>query len=125
MTSSEFKDLLHSLARAWETKDYELAASFFAPDVRYADPLRYAAANRNELLAFFRDDEGLDQLTTWHNIVFDEAQQLGAAEYTFEGSNRYHGLVLIRVAGDKIDRWREYQHISPLEWQEFTAATRF
>jgi hypothetical protein len=103
MTKTEFRDLLHSLADAWSRRDYAAAAGFFAEDVRYGDPTRYS----------------------FNTIVFDEEQQIGAAEYTYEGTHLYHGLVLAKVAGGEIHRWREYQHVDPREWEEFTSAMAF
>lgn len=125
MTRDQFVAALESLARAWTDKDYEKAAGFFAEDVRYADPLRYRLESRAELLAFFQDDGGYPQRTEWHHVVFDEERQVGAAEYTYEGTHRYHGLVVIQVREGEISRWREYQHISELEWEEFCSGTKF
>ncbi|HXZ81110.1 MAG TPA: nuclear transport factor 2 family protein [Terriglobales bacterium] len=125
MTPEQFRGTLQGLADAWSKKDYERAASHFAPDVKYGDPTRYLFANRDELLAFFRNDEGYDQLTEWHHVLFDEKAQIGAVEYTYQGTYRYHGVVLIKLAGDKITHWREYQHISPKGWREFVGATWF
>ncbi len=125
MTRSEFRNLLHSLAEAWTRRDYATAADFFAEDVRYGDPTRYSFNGRAELRAFFENDEGYDQRTVWHTIIFDEDQQLGAAEYTYEGTHRYHGNVLVKVADGRILRWREYQHVDPREREEFVSGTAF
>ena len=125
MTKAEFSDLLQSLADAWSRRDYAAAASAFAEDVRYGDPTRYSFHGRDELRIFFEDDEGYDQRTVWHTVVFDEEQQVGAAEYTYEGTHRYHGTVLVKIADGKISRWREYQHIDPREWEAFTSETVF
>jgi SnoaL-like protein len=125
MTKTEFRDLLASLADAWSRRDYAAAAAAFAEDVRYGDPTRYSFSGRAELRAFFEADEGYDQRTVWHTIVFDEEQQAGAAEYTYEGTHRYHGTALVKIAGGKISRWREYQHVDPREWETFTSATAF
>lgn len=103
MTKTQFRERLEELARAWVAKDYERAAAFFSDDVKYADPLRYSAHSRNELLAFFQDDEGYPQLTEWHNIVFDEEQQVGVPEYTFSGRHRYHGIVVIKVPAERLE----------------------
>lgn len=111
--------MLQALARGWTARDYEKVASFFAEDVRYADPARYRFSSRAELLDFFRDDEGYEQSTVWHNVVFDEERQAGAAEYTYQGAHRYHGTVWVHVQGNLIARWREYQQVSGLEWEEF------
>jgi len=123
MTWPEFEVMLQALARGWMERDYEKVASFFAEDVRYADPIRYRIRSRAGLLEFFQDDEGFEQSTVWHNAVFDEERQAGAAEYTYQGTRRYHGTVWIEVRGNLIARWREYQHVSDLEWEEFWAAT--
>jgi hypothetical protein len=72
-----------------------------------------------------KNDEGYEQRTVWHTVIFDEAQQIGAAEYTYEGTHRYHGMVLIRVEDGRITNWREYQHINDKPWEEFVAATMF
>jgi hypothetical protein len=121
MTRQEFEAMLQTLARGWAEKDYEKVASHFAEDVRYIDPVRYRFASRAELLEFFRE-EGGDESTVWHNAVFDEERQAGAAEYTYQGTHRYHGTVWIEVRGNQIVRWREYQHTSDLEWEEFWPA---
>jgi SnoaL-like protein len=121
MTRQEFEALLQALAQGWKEKDYERVASFFAEDVRYLDPTRYSFASRAELLEFFGGEES-EESTVWHNILFDEERQLGAAEYTYQGTSRYHGTVWIQLRGNSIARWREYQHTSDLEWEEFWAA---
>lgn len=125
MTTSDFERMLAYSADCWHRHDYTSAVAQFAEDVRYGDPVRYAIRGRDELLKFFTDDDGLPQLTTWHVIIFDEDKQLGVAEYSYTGTYRYHGVVLIKVEDDQISHWREYQHIDPREWPEFTAATAF
>ena len=121
MTRAGFVEMLGSMAEAWTARDYEKAIRFFAPDVRYADPLRYSFSNSADLLRFFQDDGDQPQSTLWHNVVFDEARQVGAAEYSYRGTHLYHGVVLIRLQGGKITHWREYQHTSEKEWDAFWA----
>lgn len=118
MTRQEFEAMLQALARGWTEKDYEKVASRFAEDVRYLDPTRYSFSSRAELLEFFGAEEG-EESTVWHNVVFDEERQLGAAEYTYQGTRRFHGTVWVQLRGDLIARWREYQHVSDQEWEEF------
>jgi hypothetical protein len=125
MTKDQFVTTLESLARAWTARDYETAASFFAEDVRYLDPTRYRNSSKSELLRFFQDDEGCEQSTVWHNVLFDEERQVGAAEYTYQGTHQYHGVVLIQVRAGRIARWREYQHVSDLGWDDFWAGAAF
>jgi ketosteroid isomerase-like protein len=125
MNRNEFEILLKSLADAWSRRDYDFAAKCFAEDIRYGDPLRYSFSNRTQLQKFFEADEGNDQKTVWHTIIFDESIQTAAAEYTYEGTYRYHGVVLIRLKDNKIWRWREYQHIDDRDWNTFVSQTMF
>jgi len=123
MTSSEFRALLERLADGWRRRDYESVTAAYSEHVRYADPARYRIEGRAALLEFFRNDDGLPQSTVWHTIVFDETQQVGAAEYTYEGTHRYHGTVLVRVADGLITHWREYQHVDQRTWEDFAGET--
>jgi hypothetical protein len=125
MTRAEFALAMRSLARAWAEKDYPRAAAFFSPDVEYADPQRYQLHGREELRCFFSDDQGFEQRTDLHTVLFDEEQQIGAVEYSYQGTHRYHGVALIKVEGDRFARWREYQHVSALSFDEVAGPTRF
>lgn len=125
MTKAEFSAMLRALAEAWTRHDYAAVCDWFADDVRYADPTRYALRGKKQLRAFFEDDGGHPQRSLFHVAVFDEDQQTGAAEYTYKGHHQYHGVVLIRVKGGKITHWREYQHVDERPWADFTASTAF
>lgn len=121
LTADEFRALLERLAAAWHAREYAAAAACFAGDVSYGDPTRYALHGRAALRGFFEDDEDFEQRQAWHSIVFDPAQQVGAAEYTYVGTHRYHGAVIVRVANGLIAHWREHQHIDDARsWEEFT-----
>ena len=121
MTRDEFIALLETMERGWNGNDPDLVAGCFAEDVDYADPLRYQINGRAELRAFFELPEGGLQRVRWHTIIFDEAAQSGAAEYTYDEAHRYHGLVLVRVAGGVVTHWREYQHVSEADHAGFVA----
>jgi SnoaL-like domain len=125
MNRAAFVALLETMAEGWRQRDYAKTARCFAEDVRYGDPTRYSHRGREALLRFFENDGGLPQTIEWHHVVFDEATQTGAAEYTYEGHHRYHGLVLVKLEADLVSHWREYQHVSPLDWEDFTKETRF
>ncbi len=125
MTSAEFQALLEALAEGWRRRDYASVADHFALDVQYGDPVRYQLDGRAALQTFFSADDGFEQYMSWHLILFDEAQQIGAAEYTYEGTHRYHGAILARVRDGRITHWREYQHTDAKSWREFVGATRF
>ena len=125
MTRSEFSTLLDALAHGWRTRDYAAVASHFTEDVQYGDPTRYMLAGRTELLEFFRADDDMSQHMQWHLMLFDEVRQMGAAEYTYEGTLRYHGVALIQVRDGRISHWREYQHTDSRAWRDFAGATTF
>ena len=110
MTRPEFVSLLRALADAWRANDPRRAAEAFADDVEYRDPLRYAFRSRAELVDFFRVPEGESHRVVWRTVLFDEAAQEGAVEYTYVHHRRYDGVALVRVAEGRIVRWREYQH---------------
>ncbi|HSE42510.1 MAG TPA: nuclear transport factor 2 family protein [Acidobacteriota bacterium] len=125
MTKSQFQELFTHLANTWSRRDYAATASVFAENVHYRDPLRYSFHSRAELQAFFEADEGYEQKTTFHTVVFDEEKQVGAAEYTYEGTHRYHGVTIVELKNDLIVSWREYQHIDPRTWDEFVSGRKF
>ncbi len=119
MTRDEFEHLPTSLADDWTNGSYEQVAARFAEDVFYSDSQNYTFTDREELLAFFRDDKGQSQSCRFHNSAFDEMRQVGAAEYTYKGTFRYHGTAWIQLRADRIASWREYQHRSEQSWEEF------
>ena len=111
--------MLDAMARAWTDREYEKVAGRFAEEMFYSDPLNYSFSRRDDLLKFFREDDGLDQECIFHNAVFDEKDQLGAAEYTYRGTHTYHGTVWIKIEDELIVSWREYQHISDKSLPDF------
>lgn len=125
MTEQEFNRLLLRLADGWKNRDYAQVCDAFSEDVQYADPMRYDLHSRESLRAFFEDDDGRDQRTVFHTVIFDQTRQIAAVEYTYEGSHRYHGVALVRLENDRITHWREYQHTDRREWTDFISGTAF
>lgn len=110
---------MKALADGWTTRDYNSVAGHFAEELFYSDPVNYTFRDSASLLEFFRNDDDMPQSCTFHDFVFDEQRQIGVAEYTYEGTFRYHGTVWIALKNDKIASWREYQHKSEKDWEEF------
>jgi hypothetical protein len=119
MTKIEFTEMLDRMASGWTKRNYEKVAENFLDDLFYSDALNYSFFSKKDLLAFFRDDGGDPQFCKFYQTVYDEERQIGAAEYTYEGSFRYHGTVWVEIENDKIASWREYQHISELDRENF------
>ena len=125
MNKEEFRELLRTMEEGWRAGDSKRVAACFSEEVRYSDPVRYAFAGRVELQEFFAQDEGEPQQVTLHRMLFDEAEQMGAVEYTYEHRSRYHGVALVRVCDGKVTNWLEYQHVSPATREEFVGPNRF
>jgi hypothetical protein len=119
MTQDDFRLMLEMMAESWTKREYDMVAECFGQDVFYSDPLRYSFTNKGDLLEFFENDDGVPQKCIFHRSVFDERGQIGAAEYTYSGTNQYHGTVWLKLVEDRIVDWREYQHSSETTWEEF------
>jgi hypothetical protein len=121
-----FRRLLDRIARAWNEGDTQTALACFTDNARYTEPPdEQHYVGRDELSTFFGGEDPPPMSMAWHTILFDPETQMGAAEYTFIGTNTYHGVVVIKVRGDRVANWREYQHRSDLDWEGFTALNPF
>jgi hypothetical protein len=119
MKADEFRAMLDEMAADWTAGNYENVAARFASDIFYGDAVHYKIRNRDELLRFFRDDDGLPQRCRFHDAIFDESRQFGVAEYTYEGTRLYHGTVWIAIENGLISSWREYQYVAAADCEEF------
>src|SRR4029077_1804610 len=53
---------------------------------------------------------------TWHTVIWDDAAQTAAVEYSYEGHHRYHGTAIVRPGPDgRIALWREWQHLDDVQ----------
>ena len=119
---------MQTIATRRTTGDARMAADCYAEDAVYSEPPdRQLYVGREALYTFF----GGGQIPPprmrmeWRHLIFDEAEQIGAGEYTFRGENQYHGVVMVRVVGGKIANWREYQYRSDLDWPAFVEPNAF
>ena len=126
MDGAAFRELLETIAAAWNEGDTATALACFTDDARYTEPPdTQHYEGRQELFEFFGGDDPPPMRMAWHTILFDGDEQMGAAEYTYSGTNTYHGVVVIRLRDDLIANWREYQVRSDLDWNAFTALNPF
>ena len=126
MDAAAFRAMLATIAEAWNAGDTHTALACFADDARYTEPPdEQHYEGRDQLYEFFGGEDPPPMSMAWHTIVFDAELQMGAAEYTFTGTNTYHGVVVIRLRDELIANWREYQHRSDLDWEGFTALNPF
>lgn len=128
ITTGEFANLLKTIAEAWNHGDAKKAADCFREDAIYTEPPdKQVYIGRNALYEFFGGDKkpAPPMIMIWHHFAFDEEEQIGFGEYTFRGTNRYHGIVIIKVREGKVSNWREYQYKSPVEWEAFIGRNKF
>jgi ketosteroid isomerase-like protein len=128
LTTDQFKALMRTVSEGWNEGNARKAADCFTEDAVYSEPPRKQFyRGRAQLYEFFggasRPDPPMKM--AWHHLVFDEATQVGAGEYTFEMNNRYHGVVMVRIRDGRIANWREYQYQSTLPFEEFAGENRF
>jgi hypothetical protein len=128
LNAVEFHAVLDMLATAWNTGRGESGANCFAEQAVYLEPPdRQLHRGRAALRDFFTASvtPPRPHRMTWHHIAFDEATQVGLAEYTYIGGRHYHGVAVIRIERGLISVWREYQYGSPLAWDAFMGPSRF
>jgi len=128
LTTTDFKALMNRLADAWNANDARRAVDLFTDDAVYsAPPSGRVRRGHDELFRFFGGPSGRPHpmRMEWHHLVFDEASQIGAGEYTFTYETRTHGTTMVRIVGGRIANWREYEQASPLDWEEFVGPNRF
>jgi hypothetical protein len=123
-----FGALMGRIATGWNTGDAAGAADCFTDDAVYMEPPdRQRYEGRAALFEFFGGNQHPPpkMSMTWHHLAFDAPTQTGFGEYTFEGSRRYHGIVVVKLRSGKVALWREYQQMSPLPWETFAGPSVF
>lgn len=128
ITTAEFTRLLKTIAEGWNEGNPRKAADCYTEDAIYTEPPdKQVYLGRKALYDFFGGDKkpAPPMKMTWHHLAFDEEEQIGFGEYTFQGNNQYHGIVIVKIKGGKVSNWREYQYKSPLEWKDFVGKNRF
>jgi hypothetical protein len=128
LNTTEFERLMQTIATGWNTGNARQAANCFTEDAIYTEPPdKQLYKGRAALFKFFGGDEGRKNTMkmTWHHLIFNEREQLGAGEFTFEYGTAVHGVVMVKVREGKISNWREYWYESPLAWEQFIGENKF
>jgi ketosteroid isomerase-like protein len=128
LTAQEFERLMMTISDCWNKGDAREAADCFSEDAIYVEPPdKQLYHGRPELYEFFGGEQGTDipMKMTWHHLAFNETDQIGFGEYTFEMHGRYHGIVIVKIKAGLIGQWREYQYPTALSWEEFTSHNPF
>ena len=128
ISTGEFNQLMKTIADGWNEGDARKAADCFSEDAIYIEtPDKQLYHGRAEIYEFFGGDSGTDlpMKMTWHHLAFNEENQIGFGEYTFEMHGRYHGIVVLKIESGLIKGWREYQYQTVLGWESFTKDNSF
>lgn len=126
--SSEFEKLMQTIADGWNDGNARKSADSFSMDAIYVEPPdKQVYYGREELYEFFGGDHGpeIPMHMTWHHLAFNEEEQIGFGEYSFQMHGKYHGIVTVQLASGLIRFWREYQYKTELDWDEFTSLNSF
>ena len=119
---------MQSVADGWNEDNARKAADCFGEDAIYLEPPdKQVYRGRAALFEFFGGETGtkIPMKMTWHHLAFNELEQIGFGEYTFEMHNRYHGIVVVKIGLGLITHWREYQYQTELDWAEFSRQNSF
>jgi len=128
LDEKEFFEVVSTLATGWNEGDAKMAAQFFSADAVYVEPpKKQLYRSKIEIFNFFGGEKGYEKpmKMKWHNLSFNEKEQIGFGEYTFSMNNQYHGIVVMKFDNRKISKWREYQYKSDLNWKDFTGESEF
>jgi len=128
LTQAQFRALMETVARGWNSNNASLATDCFTDDAVYSAPTdTRVRIGKKQLFDFFGGEKGRDQPMhmEWHHLIFAEDEQIGAGEYTFTYKIRTHGAVIVRLVNGKIANWREYERESRLDWDHFIGSNRF
>lgn len=128
VSAAGFFELMHTVSDGWNEGNARKAADCFALDAVYTEPPdKQVYRGRSELFEFFGGEERPEPPMSmrWHHLAFNEKDQIGFGEYTFQCNFRYHGIVVVKLQDGKIGHWREYQYRSDLGWEAFTPIDPF
>lgn len=128
MTATQFNQLMQTIADGWNEGNARKAADCFSPDAMYIEPPdKQVYRGRDELYEFFGGDNDpeIPMHMTWHHLAFNEEEQIGFGEYTFQMHGKYHGIVTVKLENGLIKFWREYQYKTELNWEDFSRLNAF
>lgn len=128
INEKNFTEIIKNIAKGWNEGNAAFAAQYFADSAVYEEPPKNQLyKGKKEIFEFFGGERGFDKSMNmeWHNVAFNEKEQIGFGEYTFAMNSQYHGIVIMKFENGKIVKWREYQYKSNLSWDDFAEESKF
>jgi ketosteroid isomerase-like protein len=126
LNTQQFDSLMEQLAHAWSQQDTELALACFIQDAVYSEPPDIQLYKGYEQLRPYFAALKPGTFMHFHNLWFNEPNQIGAGEYSFGMTGETtadHGIVVVELRDGRIAFWREYQRQGPSAFQDFIALT--
>jgi ketosteroid isomerase-like protein len=115
---------MQRLANAWSTQNTDLGLACFAEDAVYMEPPDIQIYRGHAQLRPYFAALKPGTIMEWHTLMFDEATQTGAGEYTFGMAGKPladHGVAVVVIENGVIAFWREYQRKGPQLFAQFLA----
>lgn len=123
MITSEFENLMSTIADGWNEGNPTKSVECFTNDAMYMEPPdKQLVKGKDALYKYFGGDDAKPKVMKleWHNLFFNEEKQMGSGEYTFEMNNIiHHGVAIVELEQGKIKFWREYDVPGALSYQDF------
>jgi SnoaL-like domain len=127
LSSAQFELLLQTIRSAWLEGNQERATACFSSGVVFSTPPAAGLVGRESLVRLFSlgPHQEPPKRIEWHHLIFDPAQQIGAAEYTIQRRIPTHGVIIIKLSHGLICNWRQYAIASDLTWEKFSGMNDF
>jgi hypothetical protein len=122
----QFTVLMQRLASAWNEQDTEATVACFTSDAIYMQPPDVQFFTGHEQLRAYFGVLKPGTYLRYQNLWFDEAKQVGCAEFSFgvEGKLKAdHGTIIVGLRDGLISHWREYVQKGDASFAEFIAHT--
>ena len=126
--TNQFYSLMQTISDGWNEGDARKSANCFCKDAVYVEPPdKQVYQGRETLYEFFGGDNGpeIPMHMKWRNLAFNEEEQIGFGEYSFQMYGNYHGIVVVKLEDGLVKFWREYQYPTELDWEEFSKLNSF
>jgi ketosteroid isomerase-like protein len=117
---------MDELAWAWSQQDTQAALACFTEDALYIEPPDVQFYQGHEQLRAYFGALKPGTFMRFHQLWFDEAQQVGAGEFSFGMTGKAtadHGVIVVELRDGRIAFWREYQRTGPSAFPDFIATT--
>src|SRR5262245_8958582 len=122
LDAAEFREMMNRLADGWSQQKTDQALACFTEDATYIEPPDIQFYKGHSQLRPYFAALKPGTFMRFHNLWFDEADQIGAGEYSFGEVNEPtadHGIVVVELRDGLISFWREYQQKGPNSFERF------